>query len=162
MPPPRSQEPTVRRRAAGAYAVLGALCFALVLSGCTPSSAPATSTSPGESSTKPKPKPSPSPTVTVEPVLVVAAVDVDGRHVTASGYVQGVIEDGGSCVFTFTKDGSAPVTVENTGTADRSSTACGAVQPEIGEFVRGSWTVTLTYTSPTGTFHSQPQIVEVP
>lgn len=142
------------------FAVLVGVLAALTLSACTPAAAPAGSSPAASTSKKPTTDPLPAPTI--EPVIVVAAVDVDGKHVTASGYVQGLIEDGGTCTFVFSREGVAPVTAEHAGAADRSSTACGAVQPEIGSFVRGTWSVTLDYSSPSGTYHSRPQTVEVP
>ncbi|WP_313541040.1 hypothetical protein [Leifsonia aquatica] len=104
----------------------------------------------------------PSPSVTVEPVLVVASVDVDGAHVTASGYVQGIVADEGTCVYVFTRDGSSPIAVERDAVADRSTTSCGMVQPDAAEFARGSWTVTLRYESGGRDYESAPAELEVP
>lgn len=150
----------MKSRAARPLATIVVLLAACVLAGCTSAPKPVATSNdaqpPGKSTT------SPSPSVTIEPVIVVAAVDVDGQHVTASGYVQGVVEDGGTCAFAFSNENAQTVTVDHSATADRSSTACGAVQPEIGDFDRGTWTVTLTYTSARGTFRSQPQTLEVP
>jgi hypothetical protein len=133
-----------------------------VLAGC---SMPQAAGPQGSSSSRPsqsKPPSSPSPTVTIQPVLVVAAVDVDGKHVTASGYVQGVIEDGGTCTFSFARSGSPAVRVQHQAIADRSTTSCGAVQPEITQFSRGSWQVTLEYISDGKDYVSTPLALEVP
>ena len=43
---------------------------------------------------------------------------------TTSGYVNGIIEDGGSCAFTLTS-GASSVTTTTTGQADTSTTSCG-------------------------------------
>ena len=139
-----------------------ATATALALSGCAYSATPGGDAADAPSAPGKTASGTPSPAPTIEPVIAVASVDVDGQHVTASGAVQGVVEDGGTCSFAFTHEGAETVTLENQGVADRSSTACGAVQPEIARFVRGPWSVVLTYTSPAGTFHSQPQTVEVP
>lgn len=152
----------MRQRAVRQSAALGALCLALLLAGCTAGEAPEGS----PSSASPMPEKtlsaSPSPSVTIEPVLVVASVDVDGDHVSASGYVQGVIQDTGTCTFVFTRDGSPDVTVDHEAVADRATTSCGTVQPEIARFARGTWQVALTFTSGGREYTSQPQTLEVP
>ncbi|TAM71910.1 MAG: hypothetical protein EPN48_00465 [Microbacteriaceae bacterium] len=99
----------------------------------------------------------------IEPVLVVAGVDVNGEHVTASGYVSGVVADGGTCVFMFKNPANTTsVTVDNTGNADRMTTSCGMVQVPIARFDRGSWSVTLGYTSGNRVVESAPLTVEIP
>lgn len=133
----------------------------LALCACTAGAAPTSASSthdptlPGKSST-------PTPVVTVEPVLVVASVDVDGKHLTASGYVQGVVEDGGTCTFVFTRQGSPDIKVDHEAVADRTTTSCGTVQPDATQFSRGSWQVTLGYVSNGKDYTSSPATVEVP
>ncbi|ODA91029.1 hypothetical protein ATY41_07340 [Leifsonia xyli subsp. xyli] len=104
----------------------------------------------------------PTESATVEPVLVVASVDVDGKHVTASGYVQGVIEEGGTCVYTFTRSGSPAITVEREAVADRATTSCGTVHTDAAEFARGPWSVTLGYAAHGHDYRSAPVELEVP
>lgn len=136
----------------------------LALCACTPTAAPRGSSSDPSSanSSVPTKSSTPSPTVTIEPVLVVASVDVDGKHLTASGYVQGIVKDGGTCTFRFTREGSADITVDHDGVADRVTTSCGAVQPDAAQFARGTWNVTLTYASGGKDYVSSPLTVEVP
>lgn len=156
-------------RAVRLSVALGVAAIAAVgLSACTPPDAdPRPGTGTAASSPAPTGSKSPeaaveSPAPTIEPVLVVAAVDVDGAHVTASGYVQGVIEDGGTCTFTFARSGSPSITVEREGAADRLTTSCGTVQPDAAQFARGSWSVTLAYTSGGHDYESAPSQLEVP
>ena len=152
-----------RSRALCAFAIV------LALAGCTDGTAPvgpstttargpvpsATTKSPGSGDSTPAP--------TAEPVIVVAAVDVDGQHVTVSGYVAGVIEDGGTCAYVFTSDGKAPVEVTQPAAADRSSTSCGSVHVPVDQLGRGSFDVVLRYASTTaGTLASKPTRIEVP
>lgn len=85
----------------------------------------------------------------VLPVIVVADVDVDGQHVTSSGYVAGILEADGTCTFRF-ESVDAEVSAESIGIADRSTTVCESVHVPIAEFVRGTWLVTLTYTGVMG------------
>lgn len=133
----------------------------LVLCACTADAVP-TSASTSHDPTLPGKSSTPTPAITIEPVLVVASVDVDGKHLTASGYVQGVVEDGGTCTFRFTRDGSPEVSVNHEAVADRATTSCGTVQPDATQFTRGSWQVTLTYVSNGKDFTSSPATVEVP
>ncbi len=151
------------------FRALCALAIVLVLAGCT------AATSPVDSSSTPVTVPTPSatakspgsadstPAATVEPVIVVAAVDVDGQHVTVSGYVGGIIEDGGTCAFVFTADGKAPVRVTQPSVADRSSTSCGSAHVPVDQLGRGTYGVVLQYESKAGgAFASKSTRIEVP
>lgn len=143
-----------------ALAAAAAVATACLLTACTTpapgtvgSSSPA-SPSATKSATPEAAEPTASP---LEAVLVVAAVDVDGRNVTASGYLQGVVTGTGTCVFTFAKSGSE-FTLEHEATPDRSTTSCGTVQAPIERFQRGGYAVTVgmdvegkRYTSPATT-----------
>lgn len=134
--------------------------MSLALCSCTAAAGPSASSSidpslPGKPST-------PTPTVAIEPVLVVASMDVDGKHLTASGYVQGIVKDGGNCTFRFTREGSTTVSIDNDAVADRGTTSCGAVQADAAQFTRGSWQVTLSYLSNGKDYVSSPLTVEVP
>jgi hypothetical protein len=91
---------------------------------------------------------------------VIAGVDVDGLHVTASGSVDGVIESGGKCSFVFTGPGDS-VSVDSIGTADSSNTSCGSVQALTESFTPGTWSVVLNYTSTSTTVASAPQTLEI-
>lgn len=63
------------------------------------------------------------------------------------GLVQGVIEDGGVCTVTLTKD-SQTVTKTSAGVADASYTTCSTIELE-GAVTSGSWKAVLSYSSPT-------------
>jgi hypothetical protein len=151
------------RIARGGVSVL--LCAAaLVLTGCTVGDGPVTG--PEGSPTEPpgvtaKPTASSEPPPPLEAVIVVANVDVDGAHATASGYVSGVIEDGGRCTFVFTGE-SQEVRVDSTGAADRATTSCGAVSVPVEQLGKGSWTVTLEYRSDQAEVVSDESTMEVP
>ena len=152
-------------RAIRYFVVLGAVTgLAAVLCACS-SPTGQTRTQPADPSGSASAKPgaaTPSPSATVEPVLVVASMDVDGAHVTASGYVQGIIQDTGTCTYTFTKTGASPITVEHDAVADRATTSCGTIQADAAQFARGSWSVTLGYASGGSDYHSAPVELEVP
>ncbi|MFZ4843543.1 MULTISPECIES: hypothetical protein [Mycetocola] len=80
-----------------------------------------------------------------EAVLVLASVDVDGKNVSVSGYVTGIIEDNGSCTYELTNDEGVVQSVERTGVADRASTSCGVGQVPIEKLPSGSWKARLVY-----------------
>lgn len=151
------------------FRALGALAIVFVLTGCTVATSPVDSSttpvapSPSATTTKSPGSADSTPAATVEPVIVVAAVDVDGQHVTVSGYVAGVIEDGGTCAFVFTADGRAPVRVTQPSVADRSSTSCGSAHVPVDQLGRGSYGVVLQYETKTGgAFASKSTRIEVP
>jgi hypothetical protein len=136
----------------------------LALTACTTGGGTGTTGSAGASATSASGTPGATPTPTAEPeaVIVVASVDADGKAVTTSGYVNGIIEDGGSCAFALSS-GAATVTTTTTGRADRSTTSCGQGITPIDKVSRGSWNVVLTYTSLSQrTVVSQPVSVEIP
>lgn len=138
--------------------------FVIALTGCTDGGAPTptgphTSIAPGVEPTDKGEEPKPDP---AEAVLSIANIDINGEAVSASGYVQGVIENGGTCAFTFSGDG-APVTRPADGLADSSTTTCGTVSVPVSELSSGTWSVALTYTSAkAGKLTSPALTVEVP
>lgn len=133
-----------------AWTTVAALGAVLLLAGCTQTAdRPVNSTLPSDlTTTLPDVTKSPEPTAAPkEAVIVFASLDVDGANVSVSGYVSGVIENDGTCTFSFT-DGATTVSATSVGIADRAQTSCGTVQVPIASFTRGSWTAALNYTSP--------------
>jgi hypothetical protein len=153
------------RQKAFAVGIVLATAVPLVaaLTGCTSAAPTATGSADPSTTSQPSAASSgtPSPAPTIEAVLVVASVDVDGKNVSASGYIQGVIEDGGTCAFTYEREGTT-VTADHEGTADRMTTSCGLVQTPIDQFVRGSWNLTLSYEVHGKAYASAPTTVEIP
>jgi hypothetical protein len=145
-------------------AALSAISAVLLLGGCTAVDAgrPDPSQSSANETDSTKSAPPVETTVAVESVLNVVSVDVDGQHVTASGYVGGTIEEGRTCTFDFVLD-DARVSAESQSLADRSTTSCGSVSVPIGSFTRGTWDVSLTYITIDGTeVVSDPTVLEIP
>lgn len=144
------------------------LAGAVVLTACTftpdadaPSHAPMASETDGSGKTD-LPEPESEQPSSLEAVVTVASVDVDGLNVTASGYVGGVIEDDGTCRFTFTS-GASHAEAESAGHADRSTTSCGSVAVARDQLARGSAEVILTYTTADGReVASDPIGLEIP
>jgi len=99
---------------------------------------------------------------TMSAVIVVAGADVDGQNVSVSGYVAGILEDGGQCGYVFTGL-SGVVTAESTGIPDRSVTSCGTTQVPMSQFAKGTWEVVLSYTPNDGdVVVSEPTKFEIP
>jgi hypothetical protein len=100
---------------------------AIALAGCTPP--PASS---GEV------------TATVE----FAGVDPDdSTQVTASGFVDGVAESGGTCYFTFYAEGGSASRLTAAGEAHGNRTTCGPVTESVGLLVDDHYEVELKYES---------------
>ena len=102
-----------------------------------------------------------------EAIISVAGVDVDGTHVSASGYVSSIIENDGLCSFVFTGDDdvdrtAAERTVTATAVANVTTTSCGLVQIPVTELAAGTWSLVLTYTSDSLTVTSAPTTLEIP
>ena len=146
-----------RGLAAGILVLSAGLC----LVACT-SAAPdptATSSEPAEQ------PPAPAEPTGIEAVAVVsiAAVDVDGLHVTVAGFVTQVMEDGGACRFVLTSGISGQeVAVETVGLSNVDTTSCGTTQVPVSDLSRGPWDVVLEYSSAETVVVSDPFNVEVP
>jgi hypothetical protein len=81
--------------------------------------------------------------------------------VEASGFVSGVVEDGGTCRVTLTR-GQHSVVAETRGQADATTTVCPSVSLGGDQLSAGAWKAVLSYESGTSTGVSAPLEVEVP
>ena len=103
------------------------------------------------------------PATTTKPYLTRAEhiTDPSVNKVEAAGYVSSVIEDGGSCRYTFS--GSATeVTRESKGFKDARTTVCPPVSIPRAEFgAPGTWKVKLTYNSTTVSGTSDEQSIDI-
>lgn len=94
----------------------------------------------------------------VSPVITFA--EQYDSNIELGGYVN-VFEDGGTCTATFTK-GVNRVTRTNDAIKNVNSVNCPTFSIPVSEFAeKGSWTVTLTYSSPTASGPSAAKQVEV-
>jgi len=82
----------------------------------------------------------PSGRVQVTPVITSATTS------QVKAYVSGVVEDGGSCIFTFT-NGTSSFTKTSSGFSNVSTTNCTPVSVSPSDFSGGGWSVTLHYLS---------------
>jgi hypothetical protein len=97
----------------------------------------------------------------VTPVITQAGWAPSGTAIEVSGFVQGVIEDGGTCLIELTHDGQT-VSAEREGLADATTTTCGSVELGDAEMDSGWWQAVLIYESPTSSGSSAPVDVLVP
>ncbi len=93
--------------------------------------------------------------ITVTPVITSANVN------EVRGYISGVVEDGGTCTATYTK-GATSFARTSTGIINVSNTTCPAIKTSRSDFTStGTWSVVLTYNSPSSQGTSQPVSIEV-
>ncbi|MBM7504148.1 hypothetical protein ACFPER_11720 [Agromyces aurantiacus] len=152
---------TVGRVAAWvAAATIPLTLAACTMDGVTPSPSSAPASSPPTATSEPAATETPGPGL--EAIITIASVDVDGLNATVSGYVSGIIEDGGACTFELTGPTGTVVRAETTGIADRSTTSCGAASIPIDRLSSGTWSVELGYRSDAADVISEPTTLEVP
>jgi hypothetical protein len=80
----------------------------------------------------------------VSPVILSASISGDQAQLRS--FVQGVVEDGGTCSYTFSKD-SETIQKQVSGFANVSSTNCSPLDFPKSELTKGTWKVSLKYSS---------------
>jgi hypothetical protein len=85
----------------------------------------------------------------------------DSQAVEEGSYVQGVVEDGGTCTLTLRKGGA---TAKATGPAepDATNTSCGGLSVPAARLSSGTWSAVVSYESATTRGSSKPVEVTVP
>lgn len=110
------------------------------------------------------PSPSSSPalgqkkSVTVE--ITAWGQNASNQSVEVSGYVSGIIEDGGTCTATM-EMGTQKVTSARTATINAQNTSCGFITVDRSKLTPGNWKVTLSYSSSGAEGSSSPITLEV-
>jgi hypothetical protein len=97
----------------------------------------------------------------VQVVVPVASWSPPNSDVEIGAYVEGVIERGGTCVVTMTK-GALTATGRTAALPSATNTSCGDLRVPGSAVSSGSWTATVSYTSPTSSGTSAPTTIEVP
>lgn len=93
-------------------------------------------------------------TDTAVPTLAALQITYAGPDEAAGGiavgaYVAGLIEEGGHCTLTLTKDGLSAA-AESEAVPDASTTSCGQLVVPFSELEPGTWAAEVTYTSAAG------------
>jgi hypothetical protein len=96
----------------------------------------------------------------VDVVVTYADWDAGADVIEVSGFVSGVVEDGGTCRLTAEGKGTT-ASAESTGMADASTTSCGSVLLPGDQLSAGTWKVVLSYESATSSGSSDPTTVAV-
>lgn len=104
----------------------------------------------------PAPEPGAAPTV----FLSYAGYDA-AEGLQASGYVDGRVENGGTCTLTVTGDGGS-ASVSSPARADARTTVCGLLTIPRAEVTPGTWQATLSYRSAQASATSEATEVTVP
>ncbi|WP_448615672.1 hypothetical protein [Modestobacter sp. URMC 112] len=89
-----------------------------------------------------------------------AGVLAGGSSVEAGGYV-GVVEQGGTCTLTLTRDDTVR-TASAEGTPDATTTACGGLAVPLSDLASGTWEAVLGYESDRSSGEAPAVEVEVP
>ena len=80
--------------------------------------------------------------------------------IAVNGYVDGVVEDGGTCTLTLTKNGVTK-TASRPAQPNATNTTCGENDIPVSSLSPGTWQATLSYSSDTANGASTQQPVEV-
>ena len=142
--------------------------------------------SPSGDSTSAEPSPSPSltapnepgddPTTTSPPPPEREVASIPGASAQVSlvardpatngllvgGYVEGLVEDDGSCTYVISRQGANDITASTTGVANHGTTSCGSTVVPAAQAPAGTYTVTLVYVNSKGSVSSSPMTVEIP
>ena len=86
--------------------------------------------------------------------LVITSAGLYGGNIEVRGYVSNIVEEGGSCNYTFTST-SSTFTKSTATHSNPTSTTCVAAIVPVSEFSKGSWSVSIEYDSPKS--HGQSQ-----
>jgi hypothetical protein len=92
-------------------------------------------------------------------LVIVDAAQYD-QQVEVRAYVAGVVENGGTCTYTFTS-GSSKVTKQTKAVADATTTRCPTLDVAKSEFSVGNWSVSVSYKSLTAQGTSSAKSFEV-
>lgn len=87
--------------------------------------------------------------------------DATKQQVEVDAFVQGTLEDGGTCTMTATKGGQK-VTAQSTGRTNVSQTRCENIIVDRAKFPSGgTWSVVVSYESAAASGSSAPQNMEL-
>ncbi len=77
---------------------------------------------------------------------MIGYIESDTRGVRANGFISTMIEEGGTCTFTLSRQGTA-VEASHESLADAQSTVCGLMEIGMSRLSPGNWTATISYSS---------------
>lgn len=96
----------------------------------------------------------------VTPVIVDASQY--GQQIEVRSYISGIIESGGTCIFTFNNPSGSSFQKQSTTIADATTSICQGITIDSSAFSpKGRWSITATYDSSQATGTSSPVNFEV-
>ena len=102
-----------------------------------------------------QPKPT-NNTQSATPITITTA-GLNGKNVEVRGYISGIVQEGGTCTYTFTGNGTVVKT--SSGVADVSTTNCGISVPRTS-LPGNSWKVLISYKSGATSASSSAQSID--
>lgn len=98
----------------------------------------------------------------VTPVITSWYSNVAASVVEVSGYAPGVVETDGNCQIKLTKD-NVTRTSSGSATANAQNMSCGTVTIPFSQLSKGSWNISLRYSSSTAEGNSNQEVrVDIP
>ena len=103
------------------------------------------------------------PVLNATPVISIAAVSTLNGNIIFGGYVAGIVESGGECVYQLVDDAQhKTVAAETVGEPNTDTTSCGSPEVPSGQVASGTYSVVLVYSNELGSASSSPVTLEVP
>lgn len=131
----------------------------------SPTAEPSDQPTPTPATSPPRPNPKPTPTtpqLDATATVSIATVDHSSGNLVVGGYVTGLFEDGGTCIFTVVPaSGAIPLVATTTGLANVDSTSCGSTSFTPDRFGPGTYSVVLGYQNSKGSTASAPVSMDV-
>lgn len=93
--------------------------------------------------------------------MSIASWNTSTKDVEFSAYAAGIVESGGTCVVEMVK-GNLRATGRTAAVPDATTTSCGDLRVPGAAVSSGTWSATITYTSPSASGISAPSDVMVP
>lgn len=127
-----------------------------------PDTSPVATPSPTTGTTTDAPTDSASSTIPgATAVLTIASLDTNSGMAFVGGFVSGVIEDGGVCLFTVTAvDTGASWSIERQGAMNVDTTTCGSHEVEVPSSQSEQFRVKMVYTNDQGSAVSETLTLE--
>lgn len=93
--------------------------------------------------------------------IVITTYNTDNGQVSVNGYVDGIVESGGSCTLSLVDTSGKTVTSTRSAQPDASTTTCGRSIISGTKLHPGTWSATLSYTSDKYTGVSDKVSIEI-
>jgi|GEM_PF-1658759 len=104
----------------------------------------------------------PAPHVDLSPRLTIATYDTSAGGWLVGGFVSGVVEDGGECMFTVTGADGSEFVAQTVGVENVGTTSCGSTAIPAADVPSGEYSIVLRYVSDRGEARSDAVSVRVP